>query len=117
MRCNEVDAGCGPPVVVLIQVRTSGKPFCKFRKHTISPPPKVAHAIAVLAIPFGPARGEVAHLVTPFSKIPRFGNQFYLGDHRVLVDDIEERTQPVYLMQFACKGRSQVETEAVYMHF
>src|SRR5690606_24286454 len=114
---DKVDACGRPSVVVPVQVAASCESFSKLRQHTVSAPPIIAHAVAILAIPLDPSRREISNLVATFSEIPGFGDQLDLRDDRVLVYNVEEPAQPVYFMQFPCKGGSQVEAETVDMHF
>src|SRR5450759_1949451 len=44
------------------------------------------------------------------------GDELDLGDHRILLDDLEERREPVHLMELAGQGRREVEAEPVNMH-
>src|SRR3712207_9471085 len=57
--------------------------------------PEVADGVAVLAVPLGPQRREVADLVAAVADVPRLGDQLDLADHRVLVHQVEEGRQPV----------------------
>src|SRR5436305_4202701 len=105
----KVDAGSRSTVIIFIKIRASGKPKCKFTEHAFSTTPIITNAIAVLTIPFHPSRRKFSNLVTTFSNVPGFGNQFYLRDHRVLVNDVEERTKPVYFMQLSGQCCCQVK--------
>ena len=78
--------------------------------------PEAADAVAVLAVPLGPQHREVAHLVAALAQVPRLGDQLHLREHRVLVDDVEERAQLVDLVQLAGQRAGQVEAEAVDVH-
>ena len=78
--------------------------------------PEIPHGIAILPIPLRPEQGEVAHLVASFPQIPGFGNQFDGGQHRILVNDIEEGGQAIHLVEFPGQGRGQVEAKAVHVH-
>ena len=78
--------------------------------------PVVAHGVAVLAVPLRPQAREVAHLVAALADVPRFGDQLDLADHRVLLDEVEERRQPVDVVQFAGQRGGQIEAEAVDVH-
>jgi hypothetical protein len=57
-------------------------------------------------LPFhsGPQRREVADLVAAIPEVPRLGDELDLGDHRVLLDDVEERREPVDLVELAGQG-------------
>src|SRR4029079_4472964 len=89
----------------------------KFPQHAISATPIVANAIPVFTIPLCPTGRKFSHLVTSFSNVPGLRDQLHLGDHRILVNDIEERTQPVYFMKFPGQGSSEIESETINVHF
>src|SRR5690606_3477624 len=95
----------------------TGETFCEVSKHTAFAPPVVTDAIPVFAIPFSPTHGETTHLIAPLTDIPRFGNQFYVRENRILIYDVEKCTQFIYLMKFTCKGRRQVESKSIHVHF
>ena len=63
-----------------------------------------------------PQRREVADLVAALADVPRLGDQLDLGHHRVLLDQVEERGQPVDVVQLAGQRRGQVEPEPVDVH-
>ena len=75
--------------------------------------PEVAHRVAVDAVPLRPQDREVADLVAAGTDIPRLGDQLDLGEHRVLMDRVEERRQAVDVVELASQRRRQVEAEAV----
>ena len=81
-----------------------------------SPFQKRRTVVAVLAVPFRPQHGEVAHLVAAVAKVPRLGDQLDLRDHRVLVDDVEEGPQLVDFVQLAGQGAGQIEAETIDVH-
>src|SRR5207244_964638 len=111
------NTGCRVTKIVLVQISTTGKALRKFRKHAVIAAPVIAHTIAVFTVPFAPSMRELAYLVTTFANIPWLSYQFNLRYNRVLVNDIKKGTQPVNLMQFSRKCRSQVETETIHVHF
>ena len=78
--------------------------------------PEVAHGVAVLAVPLRPQRREAADLVAALADVPRLGDQLDLADHRVLVDQVEERGQPVDLVELPGQRGGQVEPEPVDVH-
>ena len=78
--------------------------------------PEVAHGVAVLAVPLRPQRREPADLVAALADVPRLGDQLDLADHRVLVDQVEERRQPVDLVELAGQRGGEVEPEPVDVH-
>ncbi len=72
--------------------------------------------VAVLAVPFRPATREIADLVAAFAQVPRLGDELHLAEHRVLMDDVEERAQLVDFVQLAGERAGQIEAEAVDVH-
>jgi hypothetical protein len=116
VRGDEVDRGDGPAVVGLVQVRRAGEPGRELAQAGRLAAPEVAHGVAVLAVPLRPQRGEPAHLVAAVADVPRLGDELDLADHRVLVDQVEERRQPVDLVELPGQRRRQVEAEPVDVH-
>ena len=78
--------------------------------------PEVADGVAVVAVPLGPLRREVADLVAAGADVPRLGDQLDLADDRVLLHELEERREPVDLVELAGQRRGEVEAEAVDVH-
>jgi hypothetical protein len=95
---DEVNAGGGPSVITLVEIGAAGEAQGKFSDHAVGTAPKIPHAIAVFTVPFRPAGRKFPHLITAFPNIPRLGDEFYLRDYRILVDDIEECAESVYLV-------------------
>src|SRR5215213_6801128 len=93
---NEIDACSRSAVIVFVEIRAACKAQCEFTKHTIGATPVIANAIPVFSVPFCPAGRKFSYLVSTFSNIPWFCDQLYLRDYGVLVNDVEERTQPVH---------------------
>ena len=106
--------GCRP--LLLVQVAAAGEPRRQLRHRAAVALPEAAHGVAVLAVPLGPQHREVADLVAALAEVPRLGDQLHLREHRVLVDDVEERRQPVDLVQLARERAGEVEAEAVDVH-
>ena len=79
--------------------------------------PEIADVVAVPVVPFRPSTREAPGLVgiRPVH-IPRFGDQLDPVDHRVLVDQVEERRQPVERAAVPRQRGGQVETEPVDVH-
>ena len=74
----EVDTCCRPSVIILIQVRASRKTGREFTQHAVSASPIVADTIAIFSIPLRPAGRKVSHLITAFTYVPRFSDEFHL---------------------------------------
>src|SRR4029077_7160261 len=113
---DEVDRGHRAPAVLLVQVAGPGEPGGELGQGGGLAAPVVADRVPVLAVPLGPQRREVAHLVAAVAHVPRLGGQLHLGYHRVLLDQVEKRGQPVHLIKLPGQGGGQVEPEAVHVH-
>ena len=116
VRGDEVDAGVGAPRGALVEVGAAGEAGAEFRQRLVAAAPEVAHRVAVLAVPLGPQRREVADLVAPFADVPRLRDQLDPVDHRILLDEIEERAEAIDVVQLARQRRREIETEAVHVH-
>ena len=102
--------------LVLVQVARAGEPRGELGQLAAVALPEAPHGVAVLAVPLGPQRREVADLVAARADVPRLGDQLHLREDRVLVDDVEEGAQPVDLVQLAGQRAGQIEAEAVDVH-
>lgn len=102
---------------MFVQVSRPGQPGSEFAQSRGFPAPEVTDGIAVLAVPFRPLRREVANLVTTGTNVPRFGNELYLRNHGILLDEFEEGGEFVNVVELACQGGGEVEAEAVDVHF
>ena len=106
----------GPAGVGLVEVGAAGEAVAELGQRRRLAAPEVADRVAVAAVPLRPQRREVADLVAALADVPRLGDQLHLRDDRVLLDEVEERRQPVDLVQLAGERRRQVEAEAVDVH-
>ena len=113
---DEVDAGVGPPTAGLVQVRGAGDPRSELAEAAGPAAPDVADVVAVATVPLRPRRREVPDLVAALPHVPRLGDQLDLVDHRVLLDEVEERREPVDVVQFAGERGREVEPEPVDVH-
>jgi hypothetical protein len=59
---------------------------------------------------------EVADLVAAGADVPRLGDELHLGHRRVLLDQVEERREPVDVVELPGQRRGEVESEAVDVH-
>ena len=117
VRGDEVH-GCDRSAAVdLIQVGTAHETAGEFRQGRRLRTPEVAHAIAIAAIPFGPAGREATHLVSAGTQIPWLGDQFDAGDDRILLDDVEECRQFVDFLELTRQCGRKIESESVDVHF
>ena len=99
-----------------VQVAGAGQPGGELGQRGVLAAPEIAHRVPVLAVPFRPQRREVPDLVAALAHVPRLGDELDLGDDRVLLDHVEERGQPVHLVELPGQRRGQVEAEAVHVH-
>ena len=113
---DEVDRRRGPAGVGLVQVGAAGEAVAELGQRGRLAPPEVADGVAVAAVPLRPQRREVADLVAALADVPRLGDQLHLRHDRILLDEVEERRQPVDGVQLAGQRRRQVEAEAVDVH-
>jgi hypothetical protein len=96
MAGDQVDRGERPPAVLLVQVTGPGQPDSEIAQRGVPTAPEIPDPVSVLAVPFGPQRREVPDLVAALAHVPRFGDELDLGHHRILLDQVEERRQPVH---------------------
>src|SRR5690242_3014606 len=78
--------------------------------------PEPPDTITVLAIPLSPQYREVANLVAARPNIPWLGDQLNLRQHRILVNNIEERREPILVVQTARECRGEVKAKPIGMH-
>ena len=69
-----------------------------------------------MVVPFQPAPGELAHLVTPRAHVPGFGNHLQARQHGVLGYGSEKSAVAVEAMIAPAQHRRQVKTKAVHAH-
>src|SRR5262249_60009545 len=87
---DEVDAGVGAAGALGVEAAAAGEAVAERAGLALVALPEAAQGVAVLAVPLRPQHGEVADLVAADAQVPRLGDELDLGDHRVLVDDVEE---------------------------
>ena len=116
VRRDEVDARVRLAAALLIEVAAARQAVAHFADLSGVTLPELAKAVAVLPVPLGPQHRKVAHLVAAVAHVPRFGNELHLREHRILVDDVEERAQPVNRVQLARQRGCKVEPEAIDVH-
>ena len=113
---REVDAREGAAVTLVVDVGATGETRCQVSQLSAVATPEATDRVSVLGVPLSPSVGEVSHLVSPGTEIPRLGDQLHLCEHRVLLHHREEAAQAVHGLELACQGRSQVEAEPVDVH-
>src|SRR5690606_2193631 len=117
MRGDDVDAGIRMTSAGFIKVAAPRDPGRELGNRSSVVLPEPPDAVAIAAVPFGPAFGEIPHLVSAFTNIPRLRDQLGAGKDGVLEHEVEEGAELAGLMQLAGEGGRKVETEAVDMHF
>ena len=112
VRGDEVDRRGGPAAVVRYR---SLEPASRSAKSAADawPRQKSRIDVPVDAVPLGPEHREVADLVAAGADVPRLGDELHLRQHRVLVDHVEERGQPVDVVELPGQRRREVEAEPV----
>ena len=102
---------------MLIEIAAAGKARRQLGDRAAVPLAEFTDGVAILAVPLGPENREVADLVAALADVPGFGDELDLGENRILMDDVEEGSQPVHGKQFAGQGAGEIEAEAVHVHF
>src|SRR3546814_4979534 len=77
----------------------------EIRQGAVVAAPVRPDGIAVLAVPFGASRGEVAELVAVRAEIPGLGDQLHAGQYRVLAQRVEEHRTGVEAVAGAAEDR------------
>ena len=114
---DEVDAGPGTASAVIMHVGRSGKPRGKDRQDTLVSLPEPPHGVPILVVPLGPARREVADLVSVRAGIPGLGDQLDRRQRRILRHRVEEPGMFVVFAVDARESRGEVEAETIDAHF
>ena len=112
VRGDEVDRRERIASVVGVEVGRAGEPLRELADVRLSAP-EVAHRVAVLPVPLGPEDGEVPDLVAARADVPRLGDELDLREDGILVDDVEERREPVNVVELARERRGEVEAKPV----
>ena len=116
VRGDEVDAGVGVPPGPSVQVGAAGQPVGEVGQGPVGAAPVVPDRVPIAAVPLRPQGREVAHLVAALAEVPGLGDELDLAHHRVHLDQVEERRQPVDLVELAGQAGGEVEPEAVHVH-
>src|SRR5262249_17935597 len=58
---------------------------------------------------------ESAEAITTLAKVPRLGDEFDAGEHRVLGDSVQQGRTRVYVVMVARERRGEIEAEPVNM--
>jgi hypothetical protein len=93
---NKVNRGVWSPAGGLVKVRTTAQSVRDLIHQTTVTLPEPAHRITVAPIPFRPQYREASDLIAALPDVPRLGNELYLRNDWILVNDFEERGKPVF---------------------
>ena len=116
VRDDEVDAGVRLRPSFWYRSLLPGQAITEIRKLAFVALPVAADSVAIFAVPLRPQHREIANLISAAAHIPWLSDELYLRDDRILMNDVEERRQPIDIVQFACEGRRQIEAETVNVH-
>src|SRR5512138_184916 len=108
MAGDEVDAGDRPAAVALVQVGGAADPVGELAQAGRLAAPEVAYRVPEAAVPLRPQWREVAHLVPAGAHVPRLGDELGRTYYRILLHHLEERGQPVHLVELAGQRRREV---------
>src|ERR1041385_4014450 len=86
VRREKIDAGEGRTSTGLIKIGAAGESKTHFTDLAFIAAPETARRIAVFAVPFTPQHRKISELITALGHVPRFGDQFHLRDHRILIN-------------------------------
>ena len=114
---NKIDAGVRLAAAARVQVARTSDAVREFADQTAVALPIRANNVTILVVPLCPANRKFADLISPFTKVPGFGDELYLGQNRVLMNDVEKCPQAIDFVQLACQRSCQIEAEAVNVHF
>ena len=112
VRGHQVDGGRRSFAIAFKQIAGSGKASGELPQRQISRQPESAYGIAIMVVPLGKQRREIAHLVAAFTNIPRLGNQLHLREHRTVSYRLKQR-RLLAERRRASHHRCQVETKTV----
>ncbi len=112
----KIYAGIGTASAVGVKIAGSGEAVRQVADRPGIALPIRADSIAVTIVPLRPAHGKISYLISTLAQVPRLGNQFHLGKHGVLMDDVEKRSQTIDFVKLAGQSRSKIEAEAIDVH-
>src|SRR6266566_5591732 len=109
MRGHKIDAGVRLAAAARVQVARASDAVREFADQAAVALPIRANNVTILVIPFRPANRKFADLISAFAKIPGFGDELYLRENWVLMNDVEKCAQAIDFVQLACEGSCQIE--------
>ena len=113
---DEIDARPGLAAAMIELVRR-GAEARRQRLGARLAAPEVAHRVAERVVPLRPARRKAADLIAAGPAVPGLGDQFDVGQQRVLPDRFQKAALGVEAVGLARQDRAEIEAEAVDMHF
>src|SRR5205085_3790111 len=116
VRSDEVDAAARTTATESVQVTAAAQAVGKLRDLARVTLPEFSQVVAIFAIPFAPQNGEIAHLITEVSDIPRLRDELHARKNRVLVHDVEKGGTLVICLRFARQRNREIEPKAVDVH-
>src|SRR5258708_3363205 len=84
--------------IALVQVTAACQPILEFCDLSIVSLPIPPDDVAIFSVPFRPQGREEPNLVAAFADVPGLGDEFYLGEHGVLIDHVKESGQSINVM-------------------
>ena len=115
MRADEMDGRGWRATARLECLARSGHDTRDRRQLSGIPAPEGAHHIAEMVVPFGPAGRKAADAIAALAQVPRFRDQFYARQNRVLRDRPQEGGAVGEIVDVARERRGEIEAEAVDM--
>ncbi len=115
VRRDEVDRREGATALAGVEVGRARQPPAELADAGVAAP-EVPDVVAVLVVPLGPQRRELADLVAARADVPRLGDELDPAQHRVLLDGRHEVAEHVDVVERAGQRGREVEAEAVDVH-
>src|SRR6185437_11754457 len=100
MRGHKIYAGVGLAAAACIKVARSCNSISQLTNQAAITLPIRTHRVPIFIVPLRPANWEFSYLISALAQVPGLGNKLHLRQHRILMNDVEKRAQPVHLMQF-----------------
>src|SRR2546425_469431 len=99
-----------------VQVRAAGEARRELGERLVGAANEVADGVAILAVPLGPQRRKVAHLIATLADVPGLGDQLHAVHGRILMDQVEEPGQAIHGVELARQGGGEIKPKAVDVH-
>src|SRR5262245_2333471 len=99
-----------------IEITTAGQTHSETSDQATVSFPKTSHSVAIFGVPFGPQNGKVSNLIAAFAQVPGFRDELHLRQHRVLMYNVKESSQPIHRMELPRQCGCQIEAKSIDMH-